>query len=222
MAGYALRLLKDRLLPNGELGSPLPPNRRVIYVVKGEITINSSDTHVSTAANNAWFGVGPCSVRAGPQGALVWRWELVNSPPSDDGLATGGDVSSIPALASEIDLDPVGSYMMRCDRVDFPLGGIAYTHTHRGPGIRCLLRGELRVTVKGLEEVMRPGTAWFESGPEPVYAAASGSELTSFARGMVLPRELKGKSSISYVRPEDRDKPKTQQYTRFVDEFIEL
>ena len=111
---------------------------------------------------------------------------------------------------------------MRCDRVDFPLGGIAYTHTHRGPGIRCLLQGELRVTVKGLEEVTRPGTAWFESGPEPVYAAASNTELTSFARGMVLPRELKGKSSISYVRPEDRDKPKTQQYTRFVDEFIEL
>ena len=193
-----------------------------MYVAEGEVIVSSSETSFPTAANSAWFGLGPCSVRAGPQGALVWRWELVSSPPSDGGLATGGDVSSIPALASEIDLDPVGSYMMRCDRVDFPLGGIAYTHTPRGPGIRCLLRGELRVTVKGLEEVMRPGTAWFESGPEPVYAAASNTELTSFVRGMVLPRELKGKSSISYVRPEDRDKPKTQQYTRFVDEFIEL
>jgi len=191
-------------------------------VVEGEAAVSSSEASSSTAANNAWFGMGACSVRAGPQGALVWRWELVSNPPSDDGLATGTNVSSVPALAGEIDLDPVGCYMMRCDRVDFPLGGVAYTHTHRGPGIRCLLRGELRVTVKGLEEVMRPGTAWFESGPEPVYAAASNTELTSFIRGMVLPRDLKGKPSISYVRSEDQDKPKTQQYTRFVDEFIEI
>ena len=39
---------------------------------------------------------------------------------------------------------------------------------------------------------------------------------------MILPRELKGKSSIRYVRPEDHDKPKTQSYQVFCDEFITL
>jgi hypothetical protein len=39
---------------------------------------------------------------------------------------------------------------------------------------------------------------------------------------MILPRELKGKSSIRYVKPEDADKPKLQIYRVFVDEFIEL
>ena len=43
-----------------------------------------------------------------------------------------------------------------------------------------------------------------------------------FIRVMVLPRALKGQSSIRYVLPEDADKPKTQQYRGYVDEFIEL
>ena len=31
--------------------------------------------------------------------------------------------------------------MLRCDRVDFPPGGVAYRHTHPGPGLRVLLAG---------------------------------------------------------------------------------
>lgn len=110
--------------------------------------------------------------------------------------------------------------LLRCDRVDFPLGGVAYTHTHRGPGIRLLLDGELRVTTAGKTIVVRPGEAWFESGPEPVFAQASEHALTSFVRVMILPTEILGKSSIRYVNPEDQEKPKTQHYAVFLDEVI--
>ena len=44
----------------------------------------------------------------------------------------------------------------------------------------------------------------------------------NFSRVMILPRTLKGKSSISYVNDEDRDKPKRQKYTIFLDQFIEI
>ena len=111
---------------------------------------------------------------------------------------------------------------MRCDRVDFPLGGIAYTHTHRGPGIRCLLTGGINVAVNGAEHRVAPGQAWFEAGPDPVLATASADELTSFVRVMILPAALRGKSSISYVLPEDQDKPKRQTYQLFVDDPIVL
>ena len=110
--------------------------------------------------------------------------------------------------------------MMRCDRVDFPPGGIAYTHTHQGPGIRCLLAGTIRVEVDGHGRDIAPGEAWFEAGPDPVLALASRDVPTSFARCMILPRALRGKSSIRYVRPEDADKPKTQRYQVFADEPI--
>jgi quercetin dioxygenase-like cupin family protein len=156
-------------------------------------------------------------VSGGSRGATLLRWELV---PVDApaGEASGADSSL--ALSRAVTLTQPGGCLMRCDRVDFPAGGIAYPHTHRGPGIRCLLAGELRVEVNGESQAIRPGGAWFEAGPDPVLARASEREPTSFVRLMILPRELKGKPSIRYVRPEDEDKPKTQTYQVFCDEFI--
>ena len=145
------------------------------------------------------------------------RWELVRA-----GTAAWGSDRSRELLGKSIELTDPQGYLLRADRVDFPLGGIAYTHTHRGPGIRCLLRGEISVDAAGETHAVKPGEAWFESGPDPVLATASSVELTSFARVMILPRELAGKSSIRYVKPEDADKPKSQRYQIFADELIEL
>jgi hypothetical protein len=39
---------------------------------------------------------------------------------------------------------------------------------------------------------------------------------------MVLPRALQGLPSIRYVRDEDRERPKSQRYTVFVDEPVAL
>jgi hypothetical protein len=39
---------------------------------------------------------------------------------------------------------------------------------------------------------------------------------------MILPEALVGKSSIRYVNPEDQARPKTQTYTIFVDQPIDL
>ncbi len=111
---------------------------------------------------------------------------------------------------------------MRCDRVDFEPGGEAPLHRHRGGGIRCLLRGAIEVTV-GDEPARRilPGGAWFESGREPVYAAAALDEETSFIRVTVQPAEIRGQSSIMYVNPADATR-KPRSYHVFVDEPIRL
>ena len=45
-----------------------------------------------------------------------------------------------------------------------------------------------------------------------------GDAPAAFVRVMVLPRRLLGTPSIRYVRDEDRDRPKSQRYTIFVDE----
>ena len=111
---------------------------------------------------------------------------------------------------------------MRCDRVDFPPGGVAYRHTHPGPGIRCLLQGSIRIETAGHVATYGPFEAWFESGPEPVFAAADADEPTSFVRVMLLPREWEGRRTIQYVDPADADKPKTQRASVFLDQPIEL
>ena len=181
---------------------------RVLYVRSGSITARSNGIVATLAANSAWHGGESCEVLAGKDGAEVYRWELRR------------DVGTGSVLRSELELNPKAPHLMRCDRVDFPPGGIAYTHTHRGPGIRCLLTGEIRIKVKGEEHLVRPGEAWFEAGPDPVLALASEREPTAFARVMILPAELLGKSSIKYVLPEDADKPKRQTYQMFVDDPI--
>jgi len=153
--------------------------------------------------NEAHFGAAAVSGHA-------LSWEL------------GEDEPEGAKLSAEVDLDPSVEWVMRCDRVDFPPGGIAYTHVHRGPGIRCLLAGTIRVEVNGRAHDIAPGSAWFEAGPDPVLAVASKTGPTAFVRVMILPRELQGKSSIRYVKPEDADKPRLQTYRIFVDEIIDL
>ena len=115
-------------------------------------------------------------------------------------------------------LDPVpaGELLMRGDSVAFPPGGCAYLHTHQGPGIRCLIDGGIRIDTHGRSTSYGPGGAWFESGPEPVFAQGA-DRATRFVRVMILPRALMGKSSIAYVNEEDKARPKSQQYKIYVD-----
>ncbi len=222
MSNYTLRLMEDKLAAGGESRTDLPGEIRTLYVVDGEILVGSDGDVRRVGADEGWFGNGPCLVEGGADGATAWRWELVRTPSSGDGLASGPGVESVAKQSEALHLDPAGKHMMRCDRVDFPSGGVAYTHIHWGPGIRCLLRGELLVRTEDSESLVRPGETWFETGPDPIYAEASKTEETSFIRAMVLPRVLKGQTSIRYVKEEDQDRPKTQQYTRYVDEFVEL
>ena len=124
-------------------------------------------------------------------------------------------------LSAPVQLPADGQALIRCDRVDFPPGGVAYLHTHQGPGVRVLLHGSIRIETAGESRGYGPLEAWFEPGPEPVFAAASETEPTAFVRCMVLPGRLRGQSSIRYVRDEDAAKPKLQKYTVFVDEPLE-
>jgi hypothetical protein len=117
-------------------------------------------------------------------------------------------------LEHAIALEPGAAYLMRCE---------AWPHRHRGGGIRCLLAGELEVTVEGeAPRPVRPGEAWFESGREPVLARASATEETAFVRFSILPRAVLGQSSIIYVDPADATRGKPRRYTVLVDEPIEV
>jgi len=135
------------------------------------------------------------------------RWEL------------GGDATGS-KLGVGVVLDPSIEWLMRCDRVDFPPGGVAYRHTHPGPGIRYLLFGEITIASEGRSTKYGPRDAWVERGPDPVFAEASTHEPTAFVRVMLLPREWEGKRTIRYVNAEDADKPKFQKATVFFDQLI--
>lgn len=138
-----------------------------------------------------------------------------DSPASVDGAALmwrlADDDAQDALLSAEVELDRATSWLMRCDRVDFDPGGVAYRHTHPGPGIRYLLFGEITIETSGAQHTYVPGEPWFERGPEPVLATTSPIEPSGFARVLLLPAEFAGRRTIRYVDPADAEKPKTQR-----------
>ena len=121
------------------------------------------------------------------------------------------------ALAAELELDPAADWIVRCDRIDFPPGGVAHRHTHPGAGIRRVLFGSIHIDADEHGAHYGPGDAWFESADYPVLATAAETEPTAFVRVMVLPAEWEGRRTIRYIDPADAEKPKLQRATVFFD-----
>jgi hypothetical protein len=243
---FTLRLTEDRLGASARV--VLPPTPRVLYTRDGATRIESrpptaragladpattSATRIESrpptaraglagpaTTGRAWHGVGEAVVAADAP-AVVLRFELIGSD-MRDGRDAESSVSRL-LLEHPIDLDPTLAWLMRCDRVDFAPGGVALPHGHKGGGIRCLLAGTLEVTVGDRPpRLMMPGDTWFESGREPVLANASPDTATAFVRVSILPREIRGQSSIVYVDPADAGRGRPRQYTVYVDEPITL
>jgi quercetin dioxygenase-like cupin family protein len=125
------------------------------------------------------------------------------------------------ALVWELTERPAGDWLLRCDRVDFPPGGVAYRHTHPGPGLRVLLHGRIRIETGGESHEYGPLDWWYETGPDPVYAAASQTEETTFVRVLVLPAEWAGRRTIAYVDPADEERPKLQRARIYLEHPLE-
>jgi hypothetical protein len=217
---HCLRLYKDTLDPQSALtlGGGVV---RAIYVSAGGLRASGELFDGSFGANSAFHARAALQLKAGHLATTLLRWELAAAGGAP-AAATGSGIRSTLLLEAVMTLDPAQAYLLRGDRVDFPPGGEALTHTHRGGGIRCLLFGGIDIHTTGNVHHYGPLEPWYEAGPDPVYAAASKNEASAFARVMILPRGLLGKSSISYVNAEDLDKPKSQKYQVFIDTPIEL
>jgi quercetin dioxygenase-like cupin family protein len=142
--------------------------------------------------------------------ALVWQLD-----------ATEEDAEGA-LLSRPVPFDPFADWVLRCDRVDFPPGGVAYRHVHPGPGIRYLLEGRLDVHTEGRMSSYGPGGTWFEAGPEPVLAEASQHHATAFVRVLLLPAEWVGKRTIRYVDTADEDRPKLQTARVYLEQPLKL
>jgi len=124
-----------------------------------------------------------------------------------------------PALVWELVVDPgPGGWILRCDRVDFPPGGVAYRHVHPGAGIRRILHGGLTIDRDGDAHTYAAGESWYEGADDPVLATASATEETAFVRVMLLPAMWAGRRTIRYVDPADEDKPRLQRATVLLEE----
>ena len=209
-----LRLYEDVLPNDAEVSLPALP--RMIFVVHGSVVCGSRAIADKLLHDNeAWSGEGAVALKAGSGGATIWRWELLAAASGAGAIAAPGAVSR-EKLSAQLETLPRGALLLRGDSVAFPAGGCAYLHRHQGPGIRCLIEGGIRIDTHGRSSSYGPGGAWFESGPDPVFAQAA-DRPSRFVRVMILPLAYLGKSSVEYLNEEDKAKPKTQQYKIFAD-----
>jgi len=207
-----LRLYEDVLSSAENVEFQLPPLPRFIFVVQGAATIGG----VSINEGAAWQGEAATLVKPGPSGVTIWRWELARGDQGSTAACTPGMVSH-EKLTAFLETFPKGDLLMRGDSVAFPPGGCAYTHRHQGPGIRCMIEGGIRIDTHARSTSYGVGGAWYETGPDPVFAQAAMDRPSRFIRVMILPRALIGKSSIEYLHEEDKAKPKTQSYKSYAD-----
>ena len=203
-----LRLFEDVLANDAELSLPASP--RLIFVVHGSVTKADRVLHDDEAMGSETAG----HLKAGRQGATVWRWELTADDAGSAPAGTG--FVSREKLAAPLDTLPKGPVLLRGDSVAFPAGGCAYLHRHQGPGIRCLIEGGIRIDTHGHSTSYGPGGAWYESGPQPVFAQAA-DRPSRFVRVMILPMAYLARSSVEYLNEEDKPKPKTQTYKIYAD-----
>jgi quercetin dioxygenase-like cupin family protein len=203
-----LRLTEDVLSNAGEAALPALP--RMIFVVHGLLAIDGR----ALRGEEAWSGEGAVTLSTGREGATLWRFEFLTGEPA--AVSMRGMVSR-EKLAAPLDTLPEGALLLRGDSVAFPPGGCAYLHRHQGPGIRCVIEGGIRIDTRGKSTSYGPGGAWYETGPDPVFAQAASDRPTRFIRVMILPRALAGKSSIEYLNEDDKAKPKSQSYKLFAD-----
>jgi hypothetical protein len=185
---YLLKLFHDNLSPNSE--ALLQAQHSIIYVLKGPATINGK----VEATDSAIYAEDFVAIKAGAEGAVLWRWELV--PETDPlHLLSGDGVKSVLRMSRKVkmfELVPTSKWLFRLDCI-IEFEGTTHLHSHPGSGIRCLLRGSsFRVeSEKGEESVSHgPGDVWYEEGAYPLVSTIEPGLKTTFLRGMVLPPEF--------------------------------
>lgn len=181
---------------------------RSFYVAAGAVTLNGK----VVGTDDGTVSTEEISLQVSENGATLWRWEVV------DAASTPAFIGNRGAVILEGPIDETllqDGALIRLDSVAFPANGTAMLHTHQGPGIRRLSEGTIRIDTEGNSSSYGTGGAWFEAGPDEVFAQASETLASRFIRTMVLPDNLIGTSSIRYAREEDKNKPKSQTYRGF-------
>jgi hypothetical protein len=215
---FILRIYHDHVTEGAEASLPAAP--RIVYCVSGNASLSQKDGSASIADDQAWFSDQTAVVRGDAnEGACLWRWELVR-PGAEPARIRSRGIKSVDGGSYEIEVDTAIKHFMRLDRVSFPPGGEALTHVHAAPGVRCLLLGNLLLDSAGSRYRVWPGDSWVEHGPDRVYAKGSERAPSSFVRAMIVPESYVGRSTITYVLPEDKDKPKVQTYKRYLEEAL--
>jgi len=185
---YTLRLYHDRFAPNTKTVQDLEAQHSIAYIFEGSATVNGQ----AMKADTAIYCRDVTTIEADSDGAWVWRWELVRVEEANN-IARGEGITSHLRMSRRIkmfELVPTSKWLFRLDSIDRNEGSTGL-HSHPGSGIRCMLKGHLRVeSEKGeCSDSHHTGDVWYEEGSYPIVSTTDKGLKAFFLRGMVLPPE---------------------------------
>lgn len=221
MTVRTMRVYEDRI-EGGAKAIYLPYGDRAIFVREGAAHFDTPSTSQYLTADLAFASADQVTIQVEGEGAVLWRWELADDTELGDeafALRSAPQATSELRLSADFEIDDRYDWLLRCDTVTFPPGGVAWTHLHQGPGIRVARYGRITIDTEGAAHNYTAGQAWAEYGVLPVLAPTTPDEETSFTRCFVLPAQVKGASSLRFVNAEDRAKGNTQSY-RVLAEYL--
>jgi hypothetical protein len=196
--GYQFYFYHDVLERNLSAQLDERVRHRQLIVVHGLIHVNLQTIGVEHGV----YCSGGGEIAAGPEGAWVWRCEIVADGAAESllgGEAVFSQVRMKKAIRS-VDPRPGEKWLFRSDTITMFPGAVIPRHVHDGPGVRCLKFGEFRIESKETTATYRPGEPWYESGPDdPVIARASATQPAGFVRLMLLPPQWIGRNSVKFV-----------------------
>lgn len=206
--------------------------KRMIYVYSGSAAIDgqlidaprNAETEAESSA--ALYSDGETQITAGPHGATLFRFDLVEDSKADK-PAYGGGATSAMRMSREIwslAINKGSEWLFRLDYIRNPAGQTADVHTHEGPGIRALITGTFHVNQPSEEgRASTAGDPWWETGIEAVISTPSGDVPAKFLRGMVLPKEMSdGRPSGKFLRTFPPSAPGWQVWALFIDRLVTL
>ena len=185
---YTLRLYHDRFASKAKMIQDLEAQHSIAYVFEGSAKINGKEVQ----ADSAVYHKDVVTMEAGSDGAWIWRWELVRTEQANN-LSVGEGIDSHLKMSRRIrmfELVPTSKWLFRLDCIIDNQGSTGL-HSHPGSGIRCMLKGQMRIeSDKGESSVNnKAGDFWYEEGSYPLVSTTDEGNKATFLRGMVLPPE---------------------------------
>jgi len=185
---YTLRLYHDNFQASA-ITEDLYAQHSIAYILKGSAIINSKELKEDEAS----YFMDAMSIRAGPEGATIWRWEIerIESPKN---IAVGDGIYSCLKMVRKIkmfELVPTSRWQFKLDAIVDNEGSTGL-HSHPGSGIRCLISGNLSTVSEKGENTRnyKQGDCWYEEGAYPLISTTEPGTKATFLRGMILPPEF--------------------------------
>lgn len=99
-----------------------------------------------------------------------------------------------------------GKYQLRVTEITIDPNGYMKPHHHLGPGVRCIISGELTYVFRGVTTIYRAGDCFTETGDESHEARNAGAAPVVLHNSELLPASLPDEKTSLIPLPADARK----------------